>query len=257
MNNEPMDISAAAAIPALEPKRLNFFERYLSIWVLLCMVVGIAAGKLFPGAVSALSKVEFGEGSQVNVPIAILIWLMIYPMMLKIDFSSLVGVTRRPNASRRLVDANLAAEVARQGLVRADVPAQVSSRHGGRSARNTRPDLRVPGGKSDVVRGVAARRADSYSGLLQFDAGLSAHAVLQSAAQRRFAWRLDWCEQLFRTRSGVAITLFGPGSGAALACVVGVLVEVPVMLSVCKVCNRSRDWYGRNTAATIPRESVG
>ena len=41
----------------------------------------------------------------------------------------------------------------------------------------------------------------------------------------------------------VAITLFGPSSGAALACVVGVLVEVPVMLSVCKICNRSRLWY--------------
>jgi len=42
----------------------------------------------------------------------------------------------------------------------------------------------------------------------------------------------------------VAITLFGPSSGAALACVVGVLVEVPVMLSVCNVCNRTRGWYG-------------
>jgi ACR3 family arsenite transporter len=42
-----------------------------------------------------------------------------------------------------------------------------------------------------------------------------------------------------------SITLFGPSSGAALACVVGVLVEVPVMLSVCKVCNQSRGWYGR------------
>jgi ACR3 family arsenite transporter len=41
----------------------------------------------------------------------------------------------------------------------------------------------------------------------------------------------------------VAITIFGPGSGAALACVVGVLVEVPVMLSVCRLCNQSRAWY--------------
>jgi len=48
----------------------------------------------------------------------------------------------------------------------------------------------------------------------------------------------------FELAVAVAITLFGPGSGAALACVVGVLVEVPVMLSVCKVCNASRAWYG-------------
>ena len=62
------------------PKRLNFFERYLSLWVLICMVVGVALGKLLPGAISALSKLEFGQGSQVNVPIAVLIWLMIFPM---------------------------------------------------------------------------------------------------------------------------------------------------------------------------------
>jgi ACR3 family arsenite transporter len=49
----------------------------------------------------------------------------------------------------------------------------------------------------------------------------------------------------FELAVAVAITLFGPGSGAALACVVGVLVEVPVMLSVCKICNRSRGWYQR------------
>ena len=47
----------------------------------------------------------------------------------------------------------------------------------------------------------------------------------------------------------VAITLFGPGSGAALATVVGVLVEVPVMLSVCKMCNASRGWYQQRAAA--------
>ena len=49
----------------------------------------------------------------------------------------------------------------------------------------------------------------------------------------------------FELAVAVAITLFGPGSGAALATVVGVLVEVPVMLSVCKICNQSRGWYSR------------
>ena len=49
----------------------------------------------------------------------------------------------------------------------------------------------------------------------------------------------------FELAVAVAITLFGPGSGAALATVVGVLVEVPVMLSVCNVCNRTRKWYGQ------------
>jgi len=49
----------------------------------------------------------------------------------------------------------------------------------------------------------------------------------------------------FELAVAVAITLFGPGSGAALATVVGVLVEVPVMLSVCNVCNRTRHWFAR------------
>ena len=77
-------------------KRLNFFERYLTLWVGACMLVGVLLGKLVPAATDALRRLEFGDGSQINVPIAVLIWLMIYPMMLKIDFKSLLGVGRRP-----------------------------------------------------------------------------------------------------------------------------------------------------------------
>jgi ACR3 family arsenite transporter len=78
------------------PKRLNVFERYLTLWVAVCMVVGVAVGKFAPGAVNRLRSIEFGDGSQINVPIAVLIWLMIYPMMLKIDLTSLLGVRKRP-----------------------------------------------------------------------------------------------------------------------------------------------------------------
>jgi arsenite transporter len=53
----------------------------------------------------------------------------------------------------------------------------------------------------------------------------------------------------FELAVAVAITLFGPESGAALACVVGVLVEVPVMLSVCSICNRTRHWFPQPAAA--------
>ncbi|MGN6185757.1 MAG: ACR3 family arsenite efflux transporter [Thermoanaerobaculia bacterium] len=75
---------------------MNVFERYLSIWVALCMITGIVFGKLAPAAVRALQQLEFGTGSQINIPIAILIWLMIYPMMLKIDLGSIVRVGQRP-----------------------------------------------------------------------------------------------------------------------------------------------------------------
>jgi ACR3 family arsenite transporter len=60
------------------------------------MVVGVLLGKAFPGAVQGIRSLEFGEGSQINIPIAVLIWMMIYPMMLKVDFGSIWHVGRRP-----------------------------------------------------------------------------------------------------------------------------------------------------------------
>ncbi len=81
---------------AATKKRLNLFERYLTLWVGLCMLVGIAFGKVLPGLVDAFRKMEFGSGSQINVPIAVLIWLMIIPMMMKVDFTAIRNVGRRP-----------------------------------------------------------------------------------------------------------------------------------------------------------------
>ncbi len=77
-------------------RRLAFFERYLSLWVGLCMVAGVALGKLLPAAVEGLRALEFGRGSRINVPIAALIWLMITPMMMKVDFSAIRDVGRKP-----------------------------------------------------------------------------------------------------------------------------------------------------------------
>lgn len=75
---------------------MNVFERYLTVWVAICMVAGVAIGVAFPGLTAALSGMEFAEGSHVNMPMAVLIWLMIFPMMLKIDFASIVDVGRNP-----------------------------------------------------------------------------------------------------------------------------------------------------------------
>jgi ACR3 family arsenite transporter len=75
---------------------LGTFERYLSLWVALCMLGGVLVGKLLPGLVQGLRDIEFGEGSQINAPIAILIWLMITPMMMKVDFSAVRNVGKRP-----------------------------------------------------------------------------------------------------------------------------------------------------------------
>jgi arsenite transporter len=72
---------------------LDFFGRYLTVWVALCIVVGVGIGQLLPIVPQTLSKFEYAK---VSIPVAILIWLMIYPMMIKIDFSSIVEATKKP-----------------------------------------------------------------------------------------------------------------------------------------------------------------
>jgi len=72
---------------------IGFFEKYLTVWVLLCMAAGILIGKYFPDVPAFLGKFEY---AQVSVPIAILIWLMIYPMMMKVDFASIKNVGKNP-----------------------------------------------------------------------------------------------------------------------------------------------------------------
>src|SRR4030067_1419374 len=77
-------------------KSLNLFDSYLTLWVAFCMLAGIFLGKSFPVRTRAIRSLEFGKGSQINIPIAVLIWLMIYPMMLKVDFSSILEVGKKP-----------------------------------------------------------------------------------------------------------------------------------------------------------------
>lgn len=74
-------------------KRLGFFERYLTLWVALCIIIGVLLGQLLPAFPKALSKMEYAN---VSIPVAILIWFMIYPMMVKIDFGSIAAVGRKP-----------------------------------------------------------------------------------------------------------------------------------------------------------------
>lgn len=72
---------------------ISFFERYLTLWVTLCIIAGIAIGQFLPVIPEVLSKFEYAN---VSVPVAILIWLMIYPMMLKVDFKSITDVGKNP-----------------------------------------------------------------------------------------------------------------------------------------------------------------
>ena len=346
-----------------EAKRLAFFERYLTVWVFVCMAAGLALGKLAPGAVASLSRFEMGEGTQVNGPIAVLIWLMIYPMMLKIDFGALVGVTKRPTGLMvtlfvnwlvkpfsmallawiffqhvfgRWVDPTTASDYTAGLIILAAAPCTAmvfvwSYLTEGDPAYTLvqvalndlimlvafAPIVMFLCGVADVVVPskvlmasvivfiviplaagwltrtwllktrdkewfetsflprfqpvtvaallatlvlIFAFQADNLTTRwvavvllaipitlqVYFNSGLTyaLMRVLKVPHNVAAPGALIGASNFFELAVAVAITLFGPSSGAALACVVGVLVEVPVMLSVCRFCNRTRSWYG-------------
>ncbi|MEI7958859.1 MAG: ACR3 family arsenite efflux transporter [Verrucomicrobiota bacterium] len=349
-----------------EPRQLAFFERYLTVWVFLCMIAGIVLGKLAPSLTSALSKMEFGQGSQVNIPIAVLIWLMIYPMMLKVDFTALGGIARKPRGLLVTLFVNwlvkpfsmallawvfmqnlfapwIAPEVAKNytagliilaaapctamvfvwsyltggdpvytlvqvavndlimlvafapivmflcGVAHVVVPSQVL-------ITSVVVFIVIPLAAGYLTRSVLLKTRGkewfeqkflpifhpaTIAALLvtlvlifAFQSGNLTHnwlAVLliavpiilqvyfnSSLTYLLMRWlkvehsvaapgALIGASNFFELAVAVAITLFGPASPAALATVVGVLVEVPVMLSVCNVCNRTRHWFGSPT----------
>lgn len=74
-------------------KGISFFQKYLTVWVIICMVIGILIGNFIPEIPEFLNKFEYAK---VSIPVAILIWIMIYPMMMKVDFQSVKNVKNNP-----------------------------------------------------------------------------------------------------------------------------------------------------------------
>src|SRR5258708_31523817 len=81
-----MSEAIAAGAPSIKAPSMGTFERYLTLWVALCIVVGIALGRLIPGVFHLLGT---AEAAHVNLPVAVLVWLMVVPMLLKIDLAAL------------------------------------------------------------------------------------------------------------------------------------------------------------------------
>lgn len=77
----------------MENKKMSRFQKHLSLWVLICMIIGIAIGKFLPQIPQTLNQFEFAK---VSLPMAILIWIMVYPMMMKVDFKSVKEIRQNP-----------------------------------------------------------------------------------------------------------------------------------------------------------------
>ncbi|ADL13524.1 ACR3 family arsenite efflux transporter [Acetohalobium arabaticum] len=86
MSQEKMEVKE-------ETEGLGFFEKYLTLWVAICIAIGIGVGRFLSAIPETLSRFEY---AQVNIPVAVLIWFMIYPMMVQIDFSSIIEAGKKP-----------------------------------------------------------------------------------------------------------------------------------------------------------------
>ena len=349
---------------------MSIFERYLSLWVALCIVAGVVLGHFFPAAFHLVGAAEI---ARVNLPVAVLIWLMIIPMLVKIDFSALaqvkehwrgIGVTLFVNWAIKPFSMALLGWLFVGGLFRSFLPAdQIDSYIAGLIllaaapctamvfvwsnlsngephftlsqvalndlimivafapivglllglsaitvpwetlflsvvlyivvpvliAQVFRRSLLARGGEAAIKAALKRLQPLSLVALLAtlvllfgfqgeqivaqpliiallavpiliqvyFNAGIAyllnratgeAHCVAAPSA-------LIGASNFFELAVAAAISLFGFHSGAALATVVGVLIEVPVMLSVVKIVNATRPWY--EAGGAVRRHRLG
>ncbi len=341
-------------------KRIGSFQKYLSVWVLLCIGAGVALGVFFPAIPEALSRLEY---ARVSIPVAVLIWLMIYPMMLKVDFASIRNAGRRPKGLiitlvvnwlikpftmycialfflkvvfKPFIPGPLASEYIAGAVLLGAAPctamvfvwSYLSDGDPGYTVVQVAindlviliafapivafllgvSDVRVPFdtlllsvvlfvviplGAGVLSRALLIRRRGlswfnntfvrGFNGVTE--AGLLATLVILFAFQGETilsnplsilmiavplviqtffiffvgylwarAWRVPYAvaapsgmigaSNFFELAVAVAVSLFGLSSGAALATVVGVLVEVPVMLSLVRIARKTVHWFG-------------
>lgn len=338
---------------------IGFFAKYLSLWVALCIALGVAIGYFLPGVPAFLGQFEY---ARVSIPVAILIWLMIYPMMLKVDFSSIKNAGKKPKGLvitlvvnwlvkpftmyalawfflkvvfKALIPGELATEYLAGAVLLGAAPctamvfvwSYLSDGDAGYTVVQVAindlvilvaftpivafllgvSDVHVPwdtlllsvllfvviplsAGAVTRARLIKRRSKEWFESvfLKKFDgiteAGLLLTLVILFAFQGEtilanplailliavplvlqtylifaigYGWARLWkvpyeiaapagmigASNFFELAVAVAISLFGLASGAALATVVGVLTEVPVMLSLVAIAKRTRGWF--------------
>jgi ACR3 family arsenite transporter len=258
---------------------MSTFERYLTLWVAACIVAGIVLGQLMPGVFQAIGSAEIAK---VNMPVAALIWLMIVPMLVKIDFAALarvrehwrgIGVTLFINWAVKPFSMAALGWLFIGWLFRSYLPAgQIDSYIAGLILLAAAPCTAMVFVWSNLTKGephftlsqVALNdtiMVFAFAPIVGLLLGLSAITVpwntvyfnagvaylLNRAAGEQHCVAgpsaLIGASNFFELAVAAAISLFGFDSGAALATVVGVLIEVPVMLSVVRIVNASKGWY--------------
>jgi len=357
-------VTLEIAAPAENTPAISRFERYLTVWVALCMAAGIGLGWMFPSAFRALGRAEIAE---VNLPVAGLVWLMIIPMLMKVDFVALggvrehwrgIGVTLFVNWAVKPFSMAALAAVFIGGVFRPYLPAdQIESYIAGLIilaaapctamvfvwsnltrgephftlsqvalndtimlvafapvvalllglsaivvpwrtlllsvglyilvpvvlAQLARRVLLAGGGETALLGALRRLQPLSLGALLTtlvllfafqgeqilrqplVIAMLAVPILIQVYFNSGLAYLLNrWAGEqhcvagpsaligasnFFELAVAAAISLFGFESGAALATVVGVLIEVPVMLTVVSIVNRSKGWYERRSSA--------
>ena len=338
---------------------IGFFERYLTVWVAICMVIGVLIGVYLPGIPEFLGNFEYAN---VSVPVAILIWLMIYPMMLKVDFHSIKKVGENPKGLvvtwvtnwlikpftmyglaifffnvvfKNLISPELATEYLAGAVLLGAAPCTAMVFVWSHLTKGDPAYTLVQVATNDLIilvgfvpivafllgmsnisipwvtlflsvvlfvviplaAGVISRTVITKNkGLEYFEntfipkfsnvtiIGLLLTLIIIFSFQGQvivdnplnivliaipliiqtfliffiaYLWAKVWklphnvaapagmigASNFFELAVAVAISLFGLGSGAALATVVGVLVEVPVMLQLVKIANNTRHWF--------------
>jgi ACR3 family arsenite transporter len=359
-----MSVQCEVSIKQATGAPMSMFDRWLTFWVALCIIAGIALGQWLPAPFQFLGRLEF---AQVNIPVGLLIWVMIIPMLMKIDFGALhqvrehwkgIGVTLFVNWAVKPFSMALLAWLLIRGLFAPWLPAErLDSYVAGLILLAAAPCTamvfvwsRLTGGDPyftlsqvalndtimvfafapivglllglssiavpwdtlltsvvlyiviPVIIAQAWRKQLLKQGQARFDATLDTlgHAsilallatlvllfafqgeaileqpliilllavpiLIQVFFNSALAYWLNWvvgekhnvacpsaligASNFFELAVATAISLFGFESGAALATVVGVLIEVPVMLLVVQVVNRTKGWYERGASTT-------